>query len=88
MKFRVQKTSDGAWSERAPCSNAHLTKYRNELGVEMAMWTRSFRGLSDLLEFMREQGAAIIIDNNLFHDVFHDEHEPEFCLEIYDDYRE
>ena len=84
MKFRVQKTSDGAWSERAPCSNAHLTRYTNEHGVEMAMWTRSFRGLSDLLEFVRNHDDPIIIEQNSFSD----RREPEFCLEIYDDYRE
>jgi len=84
MRFRVEKTSEGAWSERAPCPNAHLTKYTNKHGVEMVMWTVSFGSLCDLRRFLRNQDTAIIIDKNLFHD----EHEPEFSIEIYDDYRE
>ena len=83
MKFRVRRTSQGLWNDVAPCPGAHLAKYTNDNGVERILWTVSFRGLPDLLEFVREQGE-VIIDQNMFQG----EHEPEFSLEIYDDYRE
>jgi hypothetical protein len=86
MRFRVETTSEGAWSEHAPCPNARLTKYTNKNGVAIALWTVNFRGLSDLLEFVRTLETPIIIDANMFRD--EDKREPEFNIEIYDDYRE
>jgi hypothetical protein len=86
MRFRVDTTSEGSYSESTPCPGAHLTKYTNEDGVEMLLWEVNIRDLSDLTELVRTVGYPIIIDRNLFRD--DDKREPEFNIEIYDNYRE
>ena len=81
MFFSISTTSDDSRNGIKPCKNAVVKEMSCD---NKYIWEVEINTLEDLLELCAEIGGEIILSdiNN------HANKEPEFELEIYDDYRE
>lgn len=82
MKFEIERTSDNRFLAKKPPVEGAIKEHKD--GFDF--WTKEFNTLEELLDLMESEEEDIIIKRNSIYkrtkDIW-----PEYCIEIYDDYR-
>lgn len=83
MKFQIERSSDKRFLAKEPPVQGAIKEHKDGF----YFWTKEFNTLDELLDLMESEEEDIVITRNSVYNRTKDIW-PEYCIEIYDDYRE